>query len=179
MAELAVEKTYGEALFRAAFELDKVDELLDDGKALVEILEREEEFRHFLMSPIVSSQQKQDVFRKIFEGEVCLEMINFICILTNKGRMHYFSKIIREFENLINHKNNVVLGEIYSVEKLDDERLKKFEKQVAELLQVETVRLENRTDKSLIAGVRIYADHRMVDASMRRQLDKMSESLLK
>lgn len=179
MAELAVEKTYGEALFRAAFELDKVDEMLQDGKNLVEILEKEEDFRLFLMSPVISSQQKQEIFKKVFEGKMCPEMINFICILTDKSRMHYFPRIIREFENLINHKNNVLLGEIYSVEKLDEERLRKFEEQVAKLLQVETVRLENRTDKSLIAGVRIYADYKLIDASVRRQLDKMSESILK
>ncbi len=176
MAELAVARTYGSALYQAAKELGKIELIREELAALQAVFERDPELMLFLSAPSIPGTEKQTVIHDLFDGDLCEEIVNFLLILVEKGRIKRFSKIIAVYERLQDEEEGVILGSIYSAVPLSEDRLAKFEAETGKLLQ-KKVRLENEIDKSLIGGVRIFADGKMIDASVRARVSALIETI--
>jgi ATP synthase F1 delta subunit len=177
MAELTVDKTYAKGLFLAAEEMSKTAEIMEEARELGEIFDKEMEFFEFIRSPIVSSNEKKQILRKVFEGRISKEMFNFILVLVDKGRVSHFPRIIRQYELLLYESQGFSRGIIYSALPLSEDQLRLFEQKTGEMINKE-VRLDNRSDKSLIGGVRIFIEGRLIDASVKKRLDDLKETLI-
>ncbi len=176
MAELTVDLTYGTALYHAAVEIDKQREILEEGCFLADLLKAETELNMLLKSPAIAGEQKKSLLRDIFEGKLVPELVNFLCILIDKGRFNHFARIMRVYGRLYDNREGLIKGTIYSVEPLDRQRLDEFEKQTGKLMGGK-VFLENRTDASLIGGVKILVNGKIIDTSIRSRLDKMASEI--
>ena len=176
MAELTVDLTYGNALFAAAKELNKVDLILEESETLLSILEREPDLRAFLYTPAVSARDKKTVLANIFEGKICDELLNFLRVLVDKGRTRHLLKIVNVYRNLTRKEEGVSYGEIFSVKPLAEERLHKFEEETGKLLNLR-VQLENKLDTGLIGGVKVHVDGKIIDVSVRGRLKDLRDNI--
>lgn len=177
MAELTVDLTYGSALYQAAVEVNKKDLILDEANQVLDIFEKEPEFYAFINYPAISAQEKKDVLKNVFEGRICQELLNLLYVLTDKGRTARFSKIIKAYKDMVDREEGVTYGTVYSVEPLTEAQLKKMEDQMTDLIKQKT-RLENKLDASLIGGVKVLVDGRIIDASIRKRLQDLSGKLI-
>ena len=59
MAELTVDRTYGTALFEAAADLDKKEQILEESNGLLELLESDPELGRFISHPSISNKDKK------------------------------------------------------------------------------------------------------------------------
>ena len=177
MAELTVDRTYGNALFEAASELDRIEEVEEELKALSEIFDENPSMVSLLNDPTFSAAEKKEVVRKIFEGRIMPEMLNFLYILIDKGRTRHFQRIAREYQKLRNQEEGFVAGTIYSVQPLAAPQLAKLEEDTEKLIG-RKVKLENKLDPSLLGGVRILADGRLIDASLKKRLESLGSQML-
>ena len=84
MAELTVEITYGKALFEAASDVNKVEVILEELKAISEIFKKEQDFYEFFNTPVISGAEKKNVIEKVFAGRISAETYNFLLILIDK-----------------------------------------------------------------------------------------------
>lgn len=177
MAELTVHLTYGNALFQAARELNKEEQILEEGRQLVDLFEKEADLYTLINYPSISGAEKKAVLKTIFEGRICQELLNLLYVLIDKSRTRHFFRIIKAYEDLINREEGCTYGTIYSVMPLSREKMEEFEGQTSALLR-SNVKLENKTDASLIAGVKILVDGRMIDASVRKRLDDLRSEIM-
>lgn len=176
MAELTVDKTYAKGLFLAAAEVSKTDEIMEEAKELSELLKNEDEFFKLISSPTVSGNEKKELVRKIFEGKISTEMLNFIQVLIDKGRARHFHAIVRQYEKLLLESRGFSRGIIYSAVALSSDKVKAFEEKAGKLVG-KKVSLDNRVDSSLIGGVRIFVEGRLIDASVKKRLSDLKGSL--
>ncbi len=176
MAELTVDLTYGTALYQAAADIGKQREILEEGCFLADLLKAEPELNMLLKSPAIAGEQKKSLLCDIFDGKLVPELVNFLCILIDKGRFTHFDRIMRVYGRLYDNRESIIKGTIYSVEPLDRQRLDEFEKQTARLMGGK-VFLENRTDASLIGGVKILVNGKIIDTSIRSRLNKMASEI--
>jgi ATP synthase F1 delta subunit len=172
MAELTVEITYGNALFEAAKDLNKVDTILDELKEISGIFERDPDFNEFLNTPVISGPEKKQVVEQVFSGHISRETLNFLMVLIDKRRMASFNRIVNEYQKLINQEQGISLGTVYSVEPLTDIQLSSFEEKTAKLLK-KNVKLVNKTDAFLLGGIKIFIEGKVIDASVRKQLQDL------
>lgn len=172
MAELTVEITYGKALFEAAKELNKVDTILDELKEISEIFQRDPDFNEFFNTPVISGPEKKQVVEQVFGGHISLETLNFLMILIDKRRMGSFHRIVKAYQKLINQEHGISLGTVYSVEPLTDIQISSFEEKTAKLLK-KNVKLVNKTDAFLLGGIKIFIEGKVIDASVRKQLQDL------
>lgn len=175
MAELTVDLTYGSALYEAASELGMKEELLDEGMQIADLLNKESDFDVFLKDPAISPEDKKAVLKNVFTGKISNEMLNFLYVIVDKRRVGRFKYMIKEYKKLSDRDDGVAYGTIVSVEPLKEAHLKRFEEETSKLLKL-NVRLENETDRSLIGGVRILVNGRIIDTSLRKRLDDMADS---
>lgn len=176
MAELTVDLTYGQALFEAAADVNKTEVILEEGKELVELFQREPEFYEFVGTPVISAAEKKKVIDTILGDKISKELLNLIYVLIDKGRTKHFDKIIKRYQYLIDEKQGFSNGTIFSVNPLTADQLEVFEEKTGKLLQ-KNVKLENQMDASIIGGVRIFIEGKIIDATIRRRLDDLKESL--
>ena len=176
MAELTVAMTYGNALFQAAKELDKKKLIKDELEEMIKLLKSEEEFLSFLNTPCVSAKEKKTVVNSIFNGKICDELLNFMFILIDKGRTRHLFKIAEIYDELLNQDEGFAYGKIYSAYPLPADKLAQFEAEAGKLIK-ENVRLENEIDKTLLGGVKILIDGKIIDASVKSRVEALAEAI--
>jgi len=176
MAELMVDLVYGNALYQAARDTDKVTLISEEAGELLGILDNEPELSAFLNSPAIAATAKKDIIGNIFEGKICDELLNFIYILIDKGRTRHFARIIGAYRDLMNKASGFAYGKILSVGLLSVDRLEKFEQETGKLLKL-NVKLENFSTPDLIGGVKIFVDGKVIDASVKSRLKDLKNSL--
>lgn len=176
MAELAVDLTYGTALIEAARETQQEQRILEEGMQLSQILQEEPDLKKFLTYPGIAAEEKKEVLRSIFEDRICRELLNFLFVLIDKRRASRFESILRVYKKLVEQEEGILYGTVLSVVGLDDMRLSEIEGQVSRLLQTK-VHLTNEMDPGLLAGVKVFIDGRIIDASYRKKLDELSADM--
>jgi F-type H+-transporting ATPase subunit delta len=176
MADVTVDLTYGKALFHAAEDRNKTDLILEEAVALDELFKQEKEFFEFLCTPVISASEKKKVIGNVLEGRVSPELQHLLYILVDKGRARHFPRIVRQYRLLINEARGFSIGTIFSVLPLPPKQLSAFEKETGKLLQ-KKVKLENRTDRTIIGGVRIFIEGKVIDASIKKRLLDLADSL--
>jgi ATP synthase F1 delta subunit len=176
MAELTVENTYGKALFEAATERNKVDIILTELKELSAIFEKNPNFFELFRTPIISAAENREVAEQAFGGRVSPETLNFLLVLIDKKRMSSFYRIVRAYQKLIDEELGISQGTVFSVEPLTDIQLRSFEEKTSKLLQ-KNVKLVNKIDTFLLGGVKIFIEGKVIDASIRKQLQNLEGSI--
>ena len=176
MAELTIDMTYGSALFQVALDLKKEDKILEDAEGVLSVLEKEKLLNAFIDNPTVAAKKKKEALKKIFEGKICKEVLNLLYVLVDKRRIRHYPKIVRYYKSLVNKKEGFAYGTIFSVDPLTKKQIKDFESKT-EILMDSRVKLENITDTSLIGGVKILINGKIIDASLRKRLNDLENIL--
>ena len=176
--ELMIAMIYGKALFDAAVELDKIDKIREEIDTIDMILKREPDFITLLCSPAIPVAKKKNMIRSVFEGRVCREVLSFLFILVDKGRMIHYHRIVRDYLKRMDAYRGQAYGKIYSARPLTEAQLTKFEEEAGALLR-EKVQLKNKVDPDLLGGVKIMVGGKLIDASLRTQLNALEDKVKK
>lgn len=178
MAESVVSLTYGTALFEAAKETEKEEILLRELEIFNEILRADAEIGEFLNSPAIMGEEKKKIIDKTLGENFSEEMKNFLYVLIDKGRTSEIGKIHKQYIRLYDAERGAAEGEIFSAMPLSEERILRFEEEMTKLLR-KNIKLKNTVDKSLIGGVKIQVDGKMIDKTLRADLDSLLKDLKK
>ena len=176
MAELTVETAYSQALYDVARQLGKEQIILSEITEIKNLLLTNSEFFEFLKTPVIEEKNKKDAVEDIFTGKISKEMLNFIYILIDKRRTSKFLKIADMYLTLINESKNISVGTIYSAVDLKDEQIRDFDEKVSALI-CKKVKLKNIIDTSIIGGVKILVEGKVIDATIKKRLTDLEESL--
>ncbi len=176
MEELTIDLTYGTALFEAAGETGKTDLINEEAGQLLELFRQEPDLHKFVNSPGIAAEEKKSVLENIFRGRICDELLNFLFILTDKGRMVHFEKIIKFYRKLLDKQEGVSYGTVFSAAPLTDEHISKLEEDASKFFRV-NVKLANEIDPKLIGGVKLLVEGKLIDASVRKRFDDLSSQI--
>ena len=176
METLTVEMTYAHALFDAAQDCGKVDTILAEYKSVSQVFKENPDLKKLLVIPTLSALEKTTLARKIFEGRISKELMNFICILIDKRRPGAWEGIGRQYEKLVWERDGLTKGIIYTTVPLDKKRLEALEEKTGSVIG-KKVKLDNHIDAALIGGTKIYVDGKLIDASVKTRLEDMKQRI--
>jgi F-type H+-transporting ATPase subunit alpha len=176
MAELTKELDLGKALLRVAQDAKKTDQILMEAEQIVETFDREGVFYRFFCSPSVSNEEKKSVLRQIYEGQIEPELLSFLMTLIDRNSESLFKEVVRNYRILLDESQGVSTGIVYSVVPLSEERLEALKNKL-EVHLTKKVKLLNRIDNTLIGGIRIFIDGQLIDASIKKRLEDLTERL--
>ncbi len=177
MAKLAVVKVYANSLFQVAKELGKEEELFADAKTVLGVLDEQPEFREFIVSLVIPSEEKKKAIEAVFGGQIERELINLMFVMVDKGRVRYFSQVIDEYDDLLHSSEGILEGIAVSAAPLSEEQIMKLEADATKLFR-QPVELKNEIDHRLIGGVKLMIDGKILDASLRSRLDALRTELI-
>lgn len=173
MAEL-VSKRYALALFDAGLDLNKTNDFNEELDFLEAIFEKEEKLMQILSHPRIKRDEKKDLINNIFKDKLSLEMINFLYVLIDKRRESYILDIIKKYKLLFNEHENIVKVVAMTAVPMEDKSKNKLVEVLAFKLN-KSIELTNEIDPSVLGGILLKLEDKVMDGSLKGQLDSISK----
>lgn len=172
-----VDITYGNALFELALEEGKLDGLYDEALTLIQILKDNQELIKLLNHPQVSKDEKIKIVTDTFDGKASDELTGLMVMVVEKGHMNEIISILNYFVKQVKKEKNIGVATVKSAVELNDSQKQAIEKRLIETTAYDTMEIDYSVDKSLIGGLVIRIEDRVVDSSIKTKLDNMSRTL--
>ncbi len=177
MAKL-VSQTYGEALFEVAMEEQKADIFLKEAQDILTTLEQNPELDKLMKHPKVSKTDKEQVIENIFKGQISEEMLGFMKLVVNKERYNELPKIFRYLVDRIKEAKKIGVAFVTTAVELTEEKKQSVKQRLLQTTQYKEMEMHYSVDEGLIGGMVIRIKDRVVDSSVRTQLEEMKKQLL-
>lgn len=192
MAKL-VSKTYGEALYEIAMETrqptgqqllagaryDRADEFLEEVSEVSRILKENPEFDKLMLHPGIPKQEKAAVMENVFKGRVSDELTGLMQIVIQKERYGDLQEIFSYFIDKVKAAKGIGVAHITSAAALTDEQKVATLTRLLETTSYQCIETDFTVDETLIGGMVIRINDRVVDSSVRSKLDDLTRQLLK
>lgn len=172
-----VNTTYGDALFELAVEEDRVDSIQEEITVLLQILQEQEELLQLLTHPEILKEDKEKLLENIFKGRVSDAVMGMLLIVVKNDRSGELVHICEYVISRIKEYKNIGIAYVTAALELTAEQKKSIEKKLLETTGYAEMEMHYSIDKSLIGGLVIRIDDRVVDSSVKRQLERMSAAL--
>jgi F-type H+-transporting ATPase subunit delta len=170
-----VARTYARALFEAAKDAGRIDEVRDQLTTFVEAVDEVPELRSLIRNPELDPLTKAAALDAVLQGAD--ELIrNFVRVVTRKGRAAQLDEIAREYEVLVAAEEQILSVELTTAYELSDDEAEAIVKQIEEA-SGQRVEAARTVDPELIGGLVLKAGSLEVDSSVRGRLDRLRRDL--
>jgi len=129
-----------------------------------------------LKDPNLSGPQAAGILIGILSGRLSAEAENLVRVLADNRRLEVLPEIASQYEDLRNERQGVVEAEIVSALPLQDSQLEALVARL-EAHTGKRVKPQVSVDQELIAGVRVLIGDKVIDGSVRAQLQALEAAL--
>ena len=175
MAEL-VAKRYGTALYELAVDNDKVDEISNEIKELKAIFVKELELTSLLNHPKIVVEEKIKIIENIFKNNISDELLGLLVLILKKGRQNEILSIFDYCLKAFDTYNGIITAYVTSADELSKHQKRQVEERLT-LLTEKKILTVYTVDQTIIGGLIIRINDRIIDNSIKGKLSKMSKSL--
>ena len=174
MIKSQVGRRYSKAIFEIAEEKNQVKEIYEMLTSAMVLYRTDKEFKNFILNPLIDSEQKKSVLNKIF-GKDNSDNLNILLYILDKGRMNCIKYIVAEYLKIYYRKNRILDVKATFTKELTDEQKKKLIDKLSQKTGKE-INLEIKIDKDILGGGIIKIGDKIIDGSIRRELDNWRKS---
>ena len=170
-----VARTYARALFNAAKEHGRLDEVREELDTFVATIREVPELQALIRNPQLDPPAKADALVAVLEGADEL-LRNFARLVAEKGRAPMLEEIAREYDALVAAEERILNVELTTAFELSDNEADSIVKQI-EQASGRRVEAERTVDPGLIGGIVLKAGSLEVDSSVRGRLERLRREL--
>lgn len=173
-----LDRRYALALYKVAEEKGKVEEYLQNLREIVELINTTDELLQVIKHPQISSSRKKETFTKIFKGKIDDELLSFLLILIDKGRILYLKEKLAEMEKIHLERENTILATVKTVIALTDEERSNLKSKLENKYK-KIVILQEEIEKDLLGGVYVRVGNDVIDGTVKSKLAEMRALMLR
>ena len=174
----SVEVVYSTALFQLCDEQNTLDSAFEELEQVTQIIfdESPKEFVEMLYSPLIPFEDKQKALTEIFGGKLSDTVLDFLCVLTQKGRIKFLPAVAQCFRQSYYERKNILEVTATTVQPLSESLRKKL---VDKLQSVsgKSIILHEKQDKTILGGIVLRYGNTEIDSSVRTKLDKIKSQI--
>ena len=172
-----IAEPYAQALMSVASENDLTENFGESFRSLESLLEQSQDFRDFVMNPVIKEESKKAVLRQVMGNDTNPYLINFLMLLVDKRRIIFLEQIAGQYLELLRKLNQTVLAEVTASKELSEAQTQAIIDQVKSMSDARDVEIKTSINPDIIGGVIIKVGSQVVDASLRGQLRRISINL--
>lgn len=172
-----VNSTYGDALFDLAVEENQVEPILEELTGLLQVMDENQELLRLLTHPEVLKDHKLKMLQDIFQGRVSDAVMGTLLIVVKNDRSSELPDICHYVIGRIKEYKKIGIAYVTSAVELTGEQKAKIESKLVATTRYVTMEMNYSVDASLIGGLIIRIEDRVVDSSIKRQLERMAVTL--
>jgi F-type H+-transporting ATPase subunit delta len=166
---------YARALFEAADEQDKLDEVREQLGQFADALDGDRGLQVFFFSPYFSTQEKVEGLRRAIDGAEPI-FLNFLELLLENHRMPAIFRIRREYDRLWKERNKLLPVHVTSAVELDEQTVQNIGDRIAEQTG-RRVELSSRVEPDILGGIVVQVGNQVLDASIRNRLETLRKQV--
>ncbi len=170
-----VARTYARALFDAAKEHEKLDEIREQLDTFVATIREVPELEALIRNPELDPPAKAEALAAVLQDADEL-LRNFARLVAEKGRAPMLEEIAREYDVLLAAEEKILNVELTTAFELSDSEADAIVKQIEEA-SGQRVDAERAVDPELIGGLVLKVGSLEVDSSVRGRLERLRREL--
>lgn len=169
-----ISREYAAALFALARESGAEEEYAEGLRAIAGAFSQMPEYVELLCSHAIPKEERISALFAVFSGRVPTNVLSFLSLLCEKGRVREFGECAEAYGKLLSEWKQTSVATVTSaVELTEEEKAKLLQK--LEGICGHAIVAEYRIDESLMGGVSIAVDGRVLDGSLRHRLQEVKE----
>ena len=175
----ALAQTYATSLFElieAQGGQERVESVLGELEAVMELTRTDARFNEFLASRVVKRDDRQRSLSAMFQGKLDDLTLRFLLVLNEKGRLRHLPPIVAAYDEITQRRFGRVEVDVYTASPLSGDELRDIREQLNRALGNEAV-VHPYTDSSMIGGVKLQIGDTLIDASLATKLRQFKDQL--
>lgn len=172
-AESGLAGRYAAALFESADEGKVLDAVAEDLVALQNALGESADLMRLVRSPVLDRDEQWKAMAALLEKMGAHDLTTkFLGVVTANRRLFALSGIIRAYLEELASRRGEVTADVVSAHPLSNSQVKALEDSLKKALGGK-VAIAPRVDPSILGGLIVKVGSRMIDSSLRTQLQKL------
>jgi len=176
MNDSKISVRYSRALFQSALEKKILDSVNQDMIFISEICKVDETIE-FLHSPVIPPSKKEEIFHKMFEGNVEKITLSLLDLIVKNGRESFIPAIARNFIHETKKYKGITESVLTTAVKVDDKVTKQIIDLISNIFKTK-VDLKENINPEIIGGFILQVDDSYIDASIKNKLRKIKKELI-
>lgn len=172
LAEIA--QPYAQALMSVAQSNNVTEQIGEDVRGLLNLLQESPQLRNFIDNPFVEMNDKKAVIGRVLGEGANSYLRNFLMLLVDRRRISFLPDVCQQYLALLRQLTQTVLAEVTSAVPLSESQQQTIKEKVIAMTGAHQVELSAKIDTDIIGGVIIKVGSQVVDASLRGQLRRLS-----
>jgi len=178
MKDARVAIRYAKSLLSLAIERNVLEEVKEDMMILNSVCDENRDLTNMLKSPIVKSDMKSIILKKIFESKLSSLSMNFIELITEKKREAILGSISEGFISLYNTEKNIVKATVTTATAITEDLRAHVLSKLKEVVGGADVQVEERINTSLIGGFILRVGDQEYNASAANKLRQLKKEFV-
>lgn len=196
MARL-VSKIYGEALYDFAKENNQLEKMYEEAQDIIFVWTSSDALKDFLANPKVSTDEKVVFVKELFTNKIWAsdeaqnfrlfkldtkkgtdpKILDFLSIVIKKGRAKEIANMLKFFSHQTLKSKNIGEAEVISAHELSEDKKKSLEDKLITSTNFDKFIVDYKIDESLIAGIKIKIDDKVLDRTYKTKMFDLTKSL--
>jgi F-type H+-transporting ATPase subunit delta len=173
----SIAQRYARALFESAQAAGRLEQVAADFAAFIELLHQNTELRRVLIHPALAPRKKEAVLEQLQRHQLLEPRFHhFLRLTARKGRIERIEEIHAAFVRRVDQQHGLLAVEALSATDFDPPLRARLTERLRELSGRE-IQLELRTEPALMGGLVLRCGNRVLDASLKGQLQRLHQRL--
>ena len=168
---------YARALFDFSIEKNIMHQITADFQNLEIFLNENAELTEYLNNPIVNQDAKREILTKTLDSQVNTETFKFLMVLVNRDRINLLKWIIDNYLELVYETASIKMIEVSTASAFTNLQKNTLIQKLKELTNAREIRLIITVDPSLIGGFLIKTESKVIDFTIKNQLQQLAKHL--
>lgn len=167
-------KEFSAALFDLAMDEKREEEVLEELKLVKSVFDVTPGALSTLASPAIPRTERLALMESSLKDQVSQTVISFLAVLISRGEIRNFDDCLKGYEELYNSAKKLSTAKVFSAVELTDAEKEKLLSQLEKKLG-RTIYLECSVDETLLGGLKVEVDGKVMDGSLKHRLQQIKE----
>jgi len=168
---------YAKALYLKADEEHSLQEVLEDIRLIKKTFSENLDLDEAIHYPFIYPSRKKKILNNLFENKIQPVTLRFLYLVIDNKRDTYIRNILRNFIDLYNDRQGIKAVSLTSAVEIGDKERESVKSLVKKYFNAQKIDFQERIDKDIIGGFIIQIEDQLLDASVKRQLEKVRHTL--
>ena len=174
---LKIAAPYARALFDFSVEKNIMHQITADFQNLDIFFSETSELAEYLNSPVVREEAKREVLTKTLKSQINAETFKFLMVLVERNRINLLTSIINSYLELVYETASIKMIEVSTASAFTNLQKNTLIQKLKELTNAREIRLIITVDPNLIGGFLIKTESKVIDFTIKNQLQKIAKHL--
>ena len=169
--------SYAQALLDLAQQQKVHEQIGQELSGLKQVIDADKGLAQFLRDPSIGADERRGVIDRAIRPKVQPLVANFLGVLSQHRRLGILDQIAAAYQALLDKLLGKVEVEVTVSQQLSADQLEQVRKRVSDALK-KTAAIKMTVDDAIIGGMVLKVEDKLIDASVRSQLQAMKRQLL-